>query len=588
MSRKKQQNVSSEVGANGKSALPPEDRATAFAQAVDQGAIVAGPDVRAACRRHLKDLTDGVARGLTWDLDAANHAIAFFEEILCLNGGEFEGKGFELLGWQTFIVGSLFGWMGPDGFRRFRVAYVETGKGSGKSPLAAGIGLYGLTADGESRAEIYAAATKKDQAQILFRDAIAMKEQSPQLAARLAVSGSKGKEFNLAYHHTSSFFRPISSDDGASGPRPHIALIDELHEHKTPHVIEMMRAGTKSRRQALIFIITNSGTDKRTVCWDYHEYGSKVAAGTLIDDSFFSFICSLDAGDDPFNDESCWEKANPSLSHGIPGLKYLREQVTQARGMPSKEALVRRLNFCEWTEADAPWVSADVWLGCQANDGRTLPDLYGRSGTAGFDLSSTQDLTSFVMALDPTEDDPVTRLVPFFWLPGDGLHQKADRDRVPYLAWRDAGYLEALPGRAVDKLAVLHRIATLSALFDLREVACDRWRLEDFQQLADREGLSLPPLVPFGQGFKDMAPAVDQFEIMMLEKELLHDGNPVMTWCASNAVLATDPAGNRKIAKERATGRVDGMVAGVMAIGCQMKSAGDLNIDDFINNPISG
>lgn len=586
MSKKKQQTVSSE--APKRSDAPPIDRATAFAQAVDQGLVVAGPDVRAACRRHLRDLVDASARGLRWDLEKAARAIAFFEEILCLNGGEFEGKGFDLLGWQAFIVGSLFGWVGEDGYRRFRSAYIETGKGSGKSPLAAGIGLYGLTADGESRAEVYAAATKKDQAQILFRDAIAMKEQSPQLAARLIVSGSKGKEFNLAYHHTSSFFRPISADDGASGPRPHIALIDELHEHKTPHVIEMMRAGTKSRRQALIFIITNSGTDKRTVCWDYHDYGSKVAAGQLEDDSFFSFICSLDAGDDPFNDESCWVKANPSLDAGIPGLKYLREQVREARGMPSKEALVRRLNFCEWTEADAPWISADIWLGCRAQDGMTLDDMYGRPGVAGFDLSSTQDLTSFVMALDPMEYDPVTRIIPFFWLPGDGLHQKADRDRVPYLAWRDAGHLEAQPGRAVDKLAVLHRIAMLATQFDLREIACDRWRLEDFRQLVEREGMSLPPLVPFGQGFKDMAPAIDQFEIMMLKRELLHDGNPVMTWCASNAVLSTDPAGNRKIAKERATGRVDGIVAAVMAIGCAMKSTEALNIDDFINNPISG
>lgn len=561
------------------------DRATAFAQAVDQGIEVAGPDVRASCRRHLKDLIDGPERGLQWDLQAACWAIEFFEEVLCLNGGEFEGKGFKLLGWQAFVIGSLFGWKGADGFRRFRVAYIETAKGSGKSPLAAGVGLYGLTADNESRAEIYAAATKKDQAQILFRDAIAMKEQSPELAARLVVSGSKGKEFNLAYHYTSSFFRPISSDDGASGPRPHIALIDELHEHKTPHVIEMMRAGTKSRRQALIFIITNSGTDKRTVCWDYHDYGSKVAAGQLKDDSYFSFICSLDIGDDPFNDESCWAKANPSLSAGVPGIKYLQEQVTQARGMPSKEALVRRLNFCQWTESNAPWISADVWMKCQADDERTLDDFYGRSGVAAFDISSTQDLTAFVMLLDPTEFDPKSRIIPFFWLPGDGLHDKADRDRVPYLAWRDAGFLNALPGRAVDKLAVIHKIATLSSMFELREIACDRWRLEDYVQLVDREGLSLPPLVPFGQGFKDMAPAVDEFETRLLDQKILHDGNPVMTWCAANAVLATDPAGNRKITKERATGRVDGILAAIMAVGLTLGEESSGSLDDYLKNP---
>lgn len=584
MSRKKQPVVSSQEAPQ--SSPPPRpDRVTEFARDVVEGRVVAGPDVRASCQRHLNDLIEGPKRGLVWDLDAAYWAIDFFEEVLCLNGGEFEGHQFKLLGWQTFIVGSLYGWKAKDGYRRFRVAYVETGKGSGKSPLAAGVGLYGLTADNEPRAEVYAAATKKEQAQILFRDAIAMKEQSPELAGRLIANGGKGKETNLAYHLTSSFFRPISSDDGASGPRPHVALIDELHEHKTPHVIEMMRAGTKSRRQALIFIITNSGTDKRSVCWDYHKYGSQVAAGQLEDDSFFSFICSLDPEDDPFSDESCWEKANPSLAAGVPGLKYLREQVTQARGMPSKEALVRRLNFCQWTEANAPWISGPVWMKCQADEGFVLDDFYGRTGVAAFDISSTTDLTAFVVALDPTDYDQYTRIFPFFWLPGDGLHEKADRDRVPYLAWRDAGYLNALPGRAVDKLAVIHRIVGLSAMFDIREIACDRWRLEDYVQLVEREGLSLPPLVPFGQGFKDMAPAVDEFESRLLNGTIRHDGNPVLTWNAANAVLATDPAGNRKLTKERAIGRVDGILAAVMAVGLMLGEESSGSLDDWLKNP---
>ncbi|MDQ7970745.1 MAG: terminase large subunit [Oxalicibacterium faecigallinarum] len=565
------------------------DRISRYADEVCKGLVIAGPDVRAACKRHLTDLVEGPKRGLVWDLDAAKHAIAYFEEVLCLNGGEFEGLPFDLQGWQAFIVGSLYGWKTADGYRRFRVAYVETAKGSGKSPLAAGIGLYGLTADGESRAEVYAAATKKEQAQILFRDAIAMKEQSPQLAARLITSGSKGKEHNLAYHKTSSFFRPIAADEGQSGPRPHVALIDEVHEHKTPHVIEMMRAGTKSRRQALIFMITNSGNDKRSVCWDYHAYGSKVCAGTLTDDSFFAFICSLDIGDDPFNDETCWAKANPSLEAGIPGIKYLREQVTQARGMPSKEALVRRLNFCQWTEANAPWIAADVWFDCQADDGLTEQDFYGRSGVAAFDISSTTDLTAFVIALDPTDDDPYTRLLPYFWLPGDGLQQKADRDRVSYLVWRDEGHLFALPGRSVDKVAVLHKITELSSFFEIREVACDRWRLEDYLQLAEREGLSLPPISGFGQGFESMAPAVDEFETRLLNQRIRHDGNPVLTWNAANAVLSTDPAGNRKLTKAKAIGRIDGMVAAVMAVGLTLGAQSEEdNLDDALADPIFG
>lgn len=563
----------------------PEDRVTKFAVSVTSGATIAGPHVRAACARHLRDLDEGGERGLIWDIAAVERAIGFFEDVLRLNGGQFEGKKFVVLPWQAFVIGSLFGWKNADGTRRFSVAYVETGKGSGKSPLAAGIGLYGLVADGEPRAEIYAAATKKDQAQVLFRDAVAMVEQSPALNKRVAMSGAKGKEWNIAHGDSASFFRPISADDGQSGPRPHMALLDEIHEHKNSNVVEMCRAGVKSRRQPLIFMITNSGTDKRTMCWEYHDYGAKVSAGQLQDDSFFAFVCSLDEGDDPFKDESCWGKANPSLEYGIPGLKYLRDQVTQARGMPSKEALVRRLNFCEWTEASAPWLAADVWLGCEE---KTMPDdFYGRSGVAAFDIASTTDLCAFVVALDPVADDPVTRLFSYFWLPGDGLQDKADRDRVPYLVWRDQGYLTALPGRAVNKRSVLHKISALASMFELREVGCDRWRLEDYQQMAEDEGISLPPLVPFGQGFKDMAPAVDEFEARLLNGQMRHDGNPVMTWCAANAVLDTDPAGNRKVTKERATGRVDGIVAGVMAVGMTLGEQTDEgDFDDFIRNPI--
>lgn len=541
------------------------DPVTAYARKVVDGKIIAGEHVRNACRRHLKDLEEAPQRGFFFDLKKVKRALGFYSDVLCLNGGQFEGKAYELLGWQAFVVGSIFGWVDAEGNRRFRVAYVETAKGSGKSPLAAGVGMFGLVADGEPRAEVYAGATKKDQAMILFRDAVAMVDQSPQLAKRLLKSGVGEKVWNLAYHERGSFFRPISADDGQSGPRPHIALLDEIHEHKTNAIVEMMRAGTKSRRQALIFMITNSGTDKRSVCWDYHDYGAKVSAGQIIDDSFFAYVCTLDEGDDPFKDESCWVKANPSLDAGLPGLKYLREQVTQARGMPSKESVVRRLNFCQWVEAESPWISSDAWFACED---RTFDvnQLLGRRCFGGLDLSSTQDLTALVLEFEPVEYDPFWRQLEWFWLPNDGLHDKADRDRVPYIAWRDAGHLHTFPGRAINKLAIVKQLAEIASLYDLQSVTYDRWRIEDLKMVCDQEGIGLP-LVAFGQGFKDMAPAVDEYERRLLERQIRHRGNPVMTWCAANAVVVTDPAGNRKVAKEKATGRVDGVVAAIMATG---------------------
>jgi len=543
-----------------------------YARAVVKGKIIAGPHVRAACQRHLDDLKQATQRGFFFDRKSAARAIGFFRDVLCLNGGEYEGRNYELLPWQAFIVGSLFGWKSDDGYRRFRIAYIETAKGSGKSPLAAGIGLYGLIADGEARAEIYAAATKKDQAMILFRDAVAMVDQSPALSKALGKSGVGASVWNLSYLKTGSFFRPISADDGQSGPRPHIALLDEIHEHKNGYVVEMLRAGTKSRRQALILMITNSGHDKQSVCWQYHDYGAKVSAQQRQDDSFFAYICALDDNEDPLNDESCWGKVNPSLKAGLPGLKYLREQVTQARGMPAKESIVRRLNFCQWVAAANPWISAPAWFACEEKFDTDM--LLGRRCWGGLDLSSVRDLTALVLHFEPTEDDPYWRQLEWFWLPNDGLHHKADQDHVPYIAWRDAGHLQTTEGKTIDKLAVAMQLVEIVGLYDLQEISYDRWLIEEFKALLDREGISLP-LVPFGQGYKDMAPAVNEYERLIVSQQLRHTGNPVMTWCAANAVVVSDPAGNRKIAKDKSTGRVDGIVAACMSVGRAMGKQGE-------------
>lgn len=552
----------------------PKDRVTAFAKEVVSGKLIAGPHVRAQCDRHLRDLVEGKKRGLKWDLDKANHAIEFFEEVLKLNGGEFEGEPFLLLGWQAFIIGSLYGWLGSDGYRRFRVAYVETAKGSGKSPLAAGVGMKGLVADGELRAEVYSAATKKDQAMILFRDAVAMNEQSPALSERLIPSGRGERCWNLAYLDNGSFFRPISSDDGQSGPRPHVALIDEIHEHKTGTVVEVMRAGTKSRRQALIFMITNSGSNKNGPCWAYHQYGIAIARGDQEDDSFFPFICALDEGDDPFQDEACWAKANPSLmdkhpsmkkAANLPGLKYIREQVREAIGMPSKEAIVRRLNFCQWTEAESPWLSAEVWKGAQRE--YTLESLKGRKAYGGLDLSSTTDLTAMVFIVEPVEPQEPWKIVAFPYLPDDGLERKSEVDRVPYSMWKKQGFLHTTPGRAISKKIILQKLISMCGFFDVQGVAYDRWRMEELLALASDEGIVLPEMVEFGQGYKDMSPAVEIFERMLLNGELVHNGHPVMTMCAMNTVTDSDGAGNRKPDKENANGRIDLLVAGLMAVG---------------------
>ena len=571
-----------------KKTAPPaiSDAATQYAQEVVSGKRIAGPHVRGQCARHLRDMAEGHKRGLVWNVEESEKAQGFYADVLKLNGGDFEGKPFELLPWQKFVVGSLFGWQGADGYRRFRVAYIETAKGSGKSPLAAGIGMKGLVADNEPRAEVYSAATKKDQAMILFRDAVAMVDQSPELSKRLTKSGTGERCWNLAYMARGAFFRPISSDDGQSGPRPHIGLIDELHEHKTNTVVEMMRAGTKSRRQALIFMITNAGHSRMGPCWSYHEYGAKVAAGELEDDAFFPFVCGLDELDDPFSDESCWPKANPSLQDAdLPGMKYIREQVVESKGMPSKEAIVRRLNFCQWTDAESPWISGEVWRGAQREF--DWQDLRGRRAVAGLDLSSTTDLTALVFLVEPETDGEPWHIVPFCWLPEVELERKAETDRVPYTRWKAEGLLETTPGRAISKRYVLQRLSGLCDFFDVLMVGYDRWRIEDLKSLADSEGITLPEMKAVGQGYRDFSPALETFERMLLNGELAHNGHKVMDWCMRNAVTEQDAAENRKLSKDKATGRIDLAVAAVMAAGLtSMTDSNEGDADGFFANPI--
>lgn len=546
------------------------DRATQYARDVVDGVVLAGPDVRNACQRHLSDLEHAHERGFYYDEAEAAEAIGFFEECLCLNGGQFEGLPFILNNWQASIVGSVFGWKRADGTRRFRVVYIETPKGSGKSPLCAGIGLKGLVADGEPRAEIYAAATYKDQAMVLFRDALAFYDQSPELQSRLVASGTGSNRWNLAYLEKGSFFRVISSEKkGQSGPRPHMALLDEIHEHRDGTVIEMLRAGFKFRRQPLSVMITNSGHDKTSVCWEYHEMGQKVCAGQIENDEFFAYICSLDEDDlkdDRYlTDEALWPKVNPSLYAGIPGYDYIRAQVREAQGMPSKMATVKRLCFCQWTEADNPWIDGAAWMACKDTefDERLLD---GRRCWGGLDLSAVRDLTAFALLFEPSLDDPFWRLEVWFWIPGVGLKQKSDQDHVPYIAWRDAGYITAIDRKTIEYEFVITNIMRICKPFEVVKIAFDRWNIEAFKKEVTRIGATLPELEEFGQGFQSMGPAVKEFE-KLLDGKLQHDGNPVLTWCAANAVAVEDSAENKKLDKSRSTGRIDGIVASVMAAG---------------------
>lgn len=563
--------------------------ATEYAQMIVKGKILSCKWVKLACQRHLDDLKNGKKRGIYFDEKTAQDAINFFPKFLLFYEGEFDGKPFKLSPHQAFIVGSVFGWKTKDGFRRFRIAYVEEAKGDGKSPLAAGIGLLGLVADNEPGAEIYAAATMREQAGILFRDAKAFVEGSPSLRKKLNVGVS-----SIDYAEKNSFFRPVSSEHrGLDGKRPHIALIDEIHEHPNGMVVDKMRAGTKGRRQALIFEITNAGYDRHSICYQHHEYTEKILSGILENDSWFGFMTGLDVCEkctaegktipqdgcpdcDDWRDEKVWIKATPNLGVTIKE-KYLREQVDEAIGMPSKENIVKRLNFCIWTESITKWLPTDKWNACA--DAVDAMSLYGRTCYAGLDLSSNSDLTALVLVFPPVKEGGKYDVLCRFFLPEDNMTERVHRDKVPYDVWVRQEFITTTPGTLIDYAFILHQIKQDMTDYRIAELAFDRWGSQKITTELQDMGFTLEgdkTLIQFGQGFASMSAPTKEVEKMVIGKELAHGGNPVLSWMISNVAIKEDPAGNKKPDKEKSIERIDGAVALIMAIGRAMLRGGPI------------
>lgn len=556
------------------------DRVTQYATDVVEGRIVAGRWVRLASQRHLDDIRTGDDRGLYYDPDRAAHVLTFCESFLCLAGGEHEGQPFVLQPWQAFLLGSLFGWLGADGYRRFRTAYIEIGKGNGKSPLAAAIGLYCLMADYEPRAEVYAAATKKDQAMILFRDAIAMVDQSPALSRVLTKSGARGREWNIAHLSSGSFFRPISSDDGQSGPRPHCGLIDEVHEHRTSHVIDMVRAGTKGRRQALIVEITNSGHDRQSVCWHHHQYSLDVLRGTTPNDAWFAFVCGLDPcpehqaegktqpvdgcpSCDDWRDPKVWPKANPNLGVSVTE-KYLTEQIREAEGMPSKQGVVRRLNLCHWTEGETSWLPPDLWS--QGSGPVDWDALRGAACFGGLDLASKTDIAAFALLFPDTPEPGHYTLKLRFWIPHATAEARSVADGIPYLLWAEQGWITLTEGDVIDQDAIESAIKQDAEDYRIEDVAFDPWNASMIAVHLQQHGV---PLVEFRQNLRNFNEPSKQFEALLKDGKLHHGDNPVLDWMAGSVTVITDASGNiRPVKPTHGNARkIDGIVASIMALG---------------------
>ena len=531
-----------------------DHRVTRYARSVADGDVPAGRLQRLACDRHLNDLQHARERGLRFDVELADRAIRFFG-FLRHSKGEWAGQSFDLAEWQAFIVGSLFGWLREDGLRRFRTAYVEVPRKNGKSTLLSGIGLYLLIADDEPGAEIYTAATKRDQARITHGEAARMVKASPFLRNRIGAFRD-----NLHVEATHSKFEPLGADsDTMDGLNIHGAIIDELHAHKTSGVVDVLDTATGARRQPLIVEITTAGWDRQSICWQHHEYTRQIVEGLIEDDSWFGFIAAADADDD-WTDERTWQKANPNYSVSVK-TDDLRRKALKAQQMPAAQNSFKRLHLNIWTEQADRWMTIEAWDKCA---GALDPEmLIGRECYAGLDLASTTDIAALVLVF-PSDDDPtIYDVLCYFWVPAETVLQRTRSGSVPYATWVDQGLIFATEGNVIDYRAIMATLDELAQLYDIREVAYDRWGATELIQTLQDEGLEV---VPFGQGFVSMSPPTKSLMTMVLSERIRHSNNPVLRWMAGNMVVREDPAGNLKPDKSKSTEKIDGMVALIMGL----------------------
>jgi phage terminase large subunit-like protein len=529
-----------------------------YAWGVRRGEIVACRYVKLAVERHFRDLETGAQRGLWFDYAAAEHAIGFFR-FLRHSKGEWAGQELVLEPWQQFYLWCLFGWKEQvDGTRRFRDGYLEVARKNGKTTLAAGIGLYLMVADDEPGAEVFAAATKRDQAgkDGCHGEGTRMVEASPALSARITVFRN-----NLHIQGTASKFEPLGRDSKSlDGLNIHGLIKDEVHEWKDRDFNAKLDTAQGSRRQPLSFSITTAGTSRVSICYEERERLIKVLEGLEEDDSLFGLIYTMDEGDD-WENEAVWSKANPNLGVSVK-LNYLQKKVAKAKSMPSQINQVLRYHFSLWTQAESRWLDPEAWKSC----GLVVvaeEELAGRECCGALDLSSTIDLSGWALVFPPLEEDEPYKVLVRLFCPADNIAARSKRDRVPYEAWVKAGLLTPTPGAAIDYTFIRKQVNDDAAKFQITEIAYDRWGASKLRQDLEEDGHTM---IEFGQGFASMSPPTKELERLVLSGLLAHGGNPALAWMAANVVIRTDPAGNIKPDKEKSIEKIDGIVAVIMAL----------------------
>ena len=434
--------------------------------------------------------------------------------------------------------------------------------------MSAGIGLYMLFADGESRPEVYSAATVKDQAKICFADAVEI------------VKATDLKKYLTPYRNSISYdlkggqFKPLSSDYGThDGLNPSCGIIDEFHAHKDSGMFDVIKSAFGARRQPLMFIITTAGFNKAGACYAYRDNVTKILRGVNQDDALFGIIYTLDNKEE-WDNPKMWIKSNPNLSVSL-SADYLADQVKDAKNRPEAVRNVMTKNVNLWVDAEKTWILDDIWQECI---GSTNPlDLKGCDCWGGLDLSNVSDVTAFVLLFN---EGNKFQLLPFFWIPEDKMQEKVRKENINYDKWLRDGVIKVTPGNVLDYDFVKADILQIASQYNLKSTAYDRWNSSQTIIDLTNEGMEFSP---FGQGYGSMAAPTKQFETLVLTKQVEHFCNPVLRWMLASTVVMTDPAGNIKPDKAKSSQKIDGIVASIMALGEWMTAQANEDTNPYNN-----
>ena len=510
--------------------------------------------------------TKFMAKTSHYDKDAADYAVMFIES-LCHTKGTWAGKPFELIDWQEQIIRDLFGVLKPNGYRQFNTAYIEIPKKQGKSELAAAVALLLLCGDGEERAEVYGCAADRNQAKIVFDVAVDMVRFCPALSKRVKILESQKK---ITYLPTNSSYQVLSADvANKHGFNTHGVIFDELHTQPNRKLFDVMLQGSgDARMQPLYFLITTAGNDTNSICYEVHQKAIDIAEGRKVDPTFYSVIYGA-AEDEDWTDPKVWKKANPSLGITV-GIDKVKAACESAKQNPGEENAFRQLRLNQWVKQSVRWMPMDKWDACAFPVSED--DLEGRICYGGLDLSSTTDITAFVLVFPPPDEEDKYYILPYFWIPEETLDLRVRRDHVPYDLWERQGTLMTTEGNVVHYGYIEKFIERLGEKFNIREIAFDRWGA--VQMVQNLEGMGFT-VVPFGQGFKDMSPPTKELMKLTLEQRIAHGGHPVLRWMMDNIFIRTDPAGNIKADKEKSTEKIDGAVAAIMALDRAIRCGND-------------